>query len=185
MDHARRVHLSKLLSLALRHEPAALGLVLDASGWVDVEAVLAGLEAKGKTVTREELALLVAASDKQRFALSEDGARIRANQGHSVSVDLGLTPEAPPETLFHGTSSRFLASIREKGLVPGSRTHVHLSKDVETAVIVAKRRAGPHVILRVRSRALFDTGHAFLLSQNGVWLTAHVPPAYLEPPEEP
>ena len=185
MEHARRVHLSKLLSLALRHDPAALGLVLDAHGWADVMHVLAGLAAQGNPVTREELREIVQASDKKRFALSEDGAQIRANQGHSVNVDLGLAPSEPPDTLFHGTSARFLSSIHEKGIVPGSRTHVHLSKDMRTAEVVAKRRAGPHVILRVRARALHEGGHAFFLSENGVWLTAHVPPAYIDDREAP
>lgn len=175
-----RVHLSKLLSLALRHDPTALGLTLDAQGWANVSDVLAGLAAQGKTVTRDDLEEVVRTSDKKRFALSEDGVRIRANQGHSLkNVDLELSPAAPPEVLFHGTSVRFLASIEEKGLIPGSRTHVHLSKDVRTAEIVARRREGPHVILRVRALELHAQGHAFYLSENGVWLTSHVPATHL------
>ena len=173
--------MSKLLSFGLRHDPAALGLHLDSAGWTTVDAVLAGMGARGETITREELAEVVATSDKKRFALSEDGARIRASQGHSVDVDLELPPRVPPETLFHGTSERVVDAIRREGLVAGSRTHVHLSADIRTAEIVARRREGPHVILRVRAATMFAAGLTFFLSENGVWLTAHVPPEFLEP----
>ena len=142
--------------------------------------MLAGLAARGETMTAAELSEVVATSDKKRFALSEDGARIRASQGHSVNIDLALPPQAPPETLFHGTSAGVSSAIRRAGLLPGARTHVHLSADVRTAEIVAKRREGPHVILRVRAAAMHSAGHAFFLSENGVWLTAHVPPEFLE-----
>lgn len=181
MDRARRVRVSKLLSLGLRHEPAALALELDSAGWTSVEAVLAGLAARGEPVSRDELAEVVATSEKKRFALSDDGKRVRASQGHSVDVDLGLPPREPPETLFHGTSTRALASIQREGLVPGSRTHVHLSADVRTAEIVARRREGPHVILRVRAASMHAAGLAFFVSDNGVWLTEHVPPEFIEP----
>lgn len=180
MDRAHRVRVSKLLAFGLRHEPAALGLVLDPAGWASVEAVLGGLAKHGEHVTRAELAEVVATSDKKRFALSDDGTQIRASQGHSVDVELGLPPREPPETLFHGTAERVLSAIRRDGLLPGSRTHVHLSADVRSAEIVAKRRAGPHVILRVRAATMHASGLAFFLSENGVWLTAHVPPGFLE-----
>ena len=182
MDRSRAIRISKLLSLGLRHEPAALGITLDASGWTDVSAVLRGLAVRDEHVTYDELERIVAESDKQRFALSADGERIRANQGHSVEVDLGLPRKEPPEILFHGTVERFLDSIRREGLVRGARTHVHLSADEATARIVARRRVGAQVILRVRARALNEAGHAFYLSENGVWLTEHVPPRYLEVP---
>jgi len=181
MDHARRTKVSKLLAFGLRHEPAALGLVLDGSGWAPVDAVLAGLAARGEIVTRDELALVVETSDKKRFALSDDGARIRASQGHSVDVDLALPPAEPPEILFHGTTARAAESIRREGLRAGERTHVHLSADERTAEIVARRREGPHVILRIRARAMHDAGSVFVVSANGVWLTEHVPPEYLLP----
>jgi putative RNA 2'-phosphotransferase len=181
MDRARRVRVSKLLSLGLRHEPSALAVELDSAGWTSVESVLAGLGARGEPVTPDELAEVVATSDKKRFALSDDGVRIRASQGHSVDVDLGLPPREPPETLFHGTSTRVESAIRREGLVAGSRTHVHLSADVRTAEIVAKRREGPHVILRVRAAAMYATGLAFFVSENGVWLTERVPPDFIEP----
>jgi putative RNA 2'-phosphotransferase len=180
MDRARRVRVSKLLSLGLRHDPAALGLTLDAAGFASVEAVLRGLAARGEKVTGEEIVEVVATSDKRRFALSEDGALIRASQGHSVEVDLGLPPREPPERLFHGTSESVAPAIRREGLLRGARTHVHLSADPRTAEIVARRREGPHVILRVRAAEMHAAGHAFFVSENGVWLTAHVPPEFLE-----
>ncbi|MBX3222986.1 MAG: RNA 2'-phosphotransferase [Labilithrix sp.] len=174
------MRISKLLSLGLRHDPSALGITTDAGGWTEVCAVLRGLAERNAAVTREELEELVAASDKQRFALSEDGERIRANQGHSIEVDLGLPRHEPPAVLFHGTVDRFLESIRREGLLRGARTHVHLSVDEATAMIVARRRAGVTLILRVRAGAMHADGHAFFLSRNGVWLTETVPPAYLE-----
>ena len=176
------VRISKLLSLALRHEPSALGLVLDREGWALIVDVLRGLAEKDVSVTEDELEEVVRTSDKQRFAISPDGTRIRANQGHSVDVDLGLLPAEPPAMLFHGTSDRFVASIREQGLIRGARTHVHLSADEATARIVAVRRRGPHVILRVRAADLHREGHPFFQSDNGVWLTPSVPPTHLEWP---
>lgn len=180
MDRNRAVRVSKLLSLALRHEPSALGIELDHAGWTDVEALLRGLAAKNEPLTEEELEDIVATSDKQRFALSPDGARIRANQGHSVDVDLGLAPREPPEVLFHGTVARFLDAIRREGLLRRARTHVHLSAETDTANVVARRRAGETVIVRVRARAMHDAGHTFFMSDNGVWLTEKVPPEFLD-----
>lgn len=143
-------------------------------------SVLAGLAAAGDAVDADDLAEVIGTSDKQRFALSEDGLRIRANQGHSVAVDLGLPAREPPEVLLHGTSQRVLEAILREGLRPGSRTHVHLSPDRATAVTVAKRREGPTVVLRVRALQMHHAGHVFHLSDNGVWLTKHVPPEYLD-----
>jgi putative RNA 2'-phosphotransferase len=178
-DSTSRVRISKLLSLGLRHEPGALGITLDDTGWTSVEAVLRGLAARGESIDAEELEEIVATSDKQRFALSGDGTRIRANQGHSVAVDLGLPPTTPPEILFHGTVRRFVDAIRAQGLLRRARTHVHLSAETATAATVAGRRAGDAVILHVRARSMHDAGHAFYRSANGVWLTEHVPPAFL------
>jgi len=177
---ARLVRISKLLSLGLRHDPGALGVALDARGWAEVDAVLAGLTRTGLATSRDELEEIVATSDKQRFALSADGARIRANQGHSLPVDLGLAPAVPPEVLLHGTVQRFARAIARDGLVKGARTHVHLSEDEATARVVAARRAGPKALFVVRARAMHDRGHVLLRSDNGVWLTEHVPPAFLE-----
>lgn len=180
MDSSRAVRISKLLSLGLRHQPTVLGLTLDTAGWTNVDDVIAGLAAKGEVLSASELEHLVESSDKQRFALSPDGAQIRANQGHSIAVDLGLAPSEPPEVLLHGTVTRFFDAIRRQGLLPGARTHVHLSVDEPTAIAVARRRAGTSGVLRVRARAMHEAGHVFFLSHNGVWLTRAVPPAFLD-----
>lgn len=177
------VRISKLLSLALRHRPDALGITLDANGFADVDGVLAGLAAKGLVLDANDLEEIVRSSDKQRFALSPDGARIRANQGHSVAIDLALPASTPPELLFHGTVARFLEPIEREGLLRRARTHVHLSVDRETAEKVAARRGGPKDIriLRVRARAMHEAGFVFYVSDNGVWLTERVPPDWLAP----
>lgn len=172
------VRTSKFLSLVLRHEPARIGITLDDAGWTDVAALLAACAAHGVPLTRDELAEIVASSDKQRFALSADGTRIRANQGHSVQVELGLTPVEPPTSLYHGTVDAALSSIREHGLVKGARHHVHLSADVETATKVGTRRGKP-VILIVQAEAMAAAGHTFYRSDNGVWLVDHVPPEFI------
>ena len=174
-------HLSKFLSLVLRHEPERIGIALDSAGWTDVSALLAAAAAHGSSITRDELVHVVATSDKQRFALSEDGTRIRANQGHSVEVELELAPAAPPAILYHGTVERFIESICDKGLIKGERHHVHLSADLETAQKVGGRR-GRYAILVVRASEM--VGHTFFVSQNGVWLTDHVPTTFLDFPEK-
>jgi putative RNA 2'-phosphotransferase len=173
---------SKFLSLVLRHDPALIGITLDDAGWTDIAALLAGCAGHGVAISRDELAQIVAASDKQRFAVSRDGQRIRANQGHSVEVELGFAPTAPPRHLYHGTIEAALASIRTQGLIKGARHHVHMSIDEETAARVGGRRGKP-VILVVRAAEMVADGHVFFRSENGVWLTDHVPPQYLEVPE--
>ncbi len=177
------VRLSKFLSLVLRHEPQRAGLVLDEVGWVAVDELLAGCARAGVPVTREQLTDMVAESDKQRFAFSPDGGRIRANQGHSVEVKLDYAPQTPPELLFHGTATRFLDSIRDRGLVRGDRHHVHLSADLETARKVGQRHGQP-IVLTVRAREMYRAGHVFLRSANGVWLAEAVPVDWLEFPSE-
>ncbi len=173
------VRTSKFLSLVLRHEPERIGIVLDPSGWTDVEALLAAATAHGVAITAAELHEIVATSDKQRFALSADGTRIRANQGHSVDVDLALAATAPPERLYHGTVAQFLESIRTRGLLKGERHHVHMSADVETAKRVGGRRGEP-VVLIVRAAEMAASGHVFYRSENGVWLVEHVPPSFID-----
>jgi putative RNA 2'-phosphotransferase len=168
--------ISRFLSLVLRHKPEVVGISLDPQGWVDVDVLLAALRAHGREVTRAELERVVATSDKKRFAI--EGDRIRANQGHSVEVDLGLRPETPPPRLYHGTVARFVERIRREGLVRGQRHHVHLSADVATAKNVGGRRGAP-VVLEVDAAAMDRAGHVFYRSENGVWLTDHVPPAFL------
>jgi putative RNA 2'-phosphotransferase len=171
--------ISRTLSYWLRHKPGAGGLMLDAAGWAPVEAVLAALARKGLADEVGAIHAVVAASDKQRFELSEDGALIRARQGHSVDADLDWPVATPPEFLFHGTVGRFLDAIAVEGLRPMKRHHVHLSPDLDTAAAVGARR-GEAVILRVAAGRMAADDHVFRLSGNGVWLADHVPPAYLE-----
>jgi len=169
---------SKLLSLILRHRPQDFGVVLDVQGWTPVDDLLAALAAQGVPLSRAQLEALVRASDKQRFALSPDGHRIRANQGHSVPVNLEHEARRPPDRLFHGTVARFLPSIRRVGLVRGRRHHVHLSATPEQAAVVGARRGAP-VVLEVLAGPMSEAGHLFLLSPNGVWLTERVPPEFI------
>jgi putative RNA 2'-phosphotransferase len=175
----RTVKISKFLSLVLRHRPDEIGLRLDPAGWVAVEELLEACRNHGFPLTKNELDAVVAGSDKRRFSFSDDRLQIRANQGHSIDVDLGYQPLAPPEELYHGTVERFLISILEGGLSKGKRHHVHLSADRETARKVGARRGMP-VILRVMSGRMHRDGYLFFRSENGVWLTDKVPPKYLE-----
>lgn len=169
---------SKFLSLILRHEPQAIGIVLDAGGWVAADELITKARLAGTEIDDEGLRTVVAESDKKRFTLSQDGRRIRAAQGHSMPVDLGLVPTAPPETLFHGTAVTSLDAILREGLRPQSRQKVHLSADTLTAVKVGQRHGKP-VILTVAAGRMQADGLVFWQADNGVWLTDAVPPAYL------
>jgi putative RNA 2'-phosphotransferase len=179
MKNDRLIRISKYLAKYLRHSPQEIGLTLGSGGWVPVDDLLAAAEKNGFSITYDELVECVETNDKQRYAFDLSGELIRANQGHSVEVDLQLDELEPPETLYHGTVERFLPSILEVGLVRGNRHHVHLSKDVETAHKVGSRRGKP-VILKVDAGRMYLDGNKFLMSMNGVWLTDIVPPGYLE-----
>jgi len=174
----RLIIVSKYLAKYLRHAPHELGLTLQPGGWVSIDDLLAATRKHGFPISYDDLAECVETNDKQRFAFDVSGELIRANQGHSVEVDLQLEEREPPETLYHGTVERFLPSILEQGLVRGKRHHVHLSKDEETARNVGARRGNP-VILKVDVGRMHKDGHKFWLSSNGVWLTDAVPPVYL------
>ncbi|TWU62018.1 RNA 2'-phosphotransferase [Crateriforma conspicua] len=177
------VSTSKFLSLVLRHRPEVIGAKLDPEGWLAIDELIAQANAHGKALTLELLHEVVATNDKKRFALSDDGLRIRASQGHSVSgVELNLEQKTPPEILYHGTVAAFLDSIRATGLQKRSRHHVHLSPDEETATKVGSRRGKP-IILRVAAETMHRDGHRFYFSANGVWLVDAVPPTYLTFPE--
>ncbi|HVK79406.1 MAG TPA: RNA 2'-phosphotransferase, partial [Verrucomicrobiae bacterium] len=172
------LRISKTLSYWLRHQPDASALTLDAQGWTQVDDILAALARERLPNDIDTLLALVEQSDKQRFELSPDLQRIRARQGHSVEIDLALTPTAPPETLYHGTVDRFLAAILNEGLQRMRRHHVHLSPDVETAERVGARRGKP-VIFAIDAAAMHQDGHAFFVTENSVWLTDAVPALYL------
>jgi putative RNA 2'-phosphotransferase len=172
MDERRLVKVSKYLSRHLRHDPARIGIQLDEHGWVDVDVLLRALGDQRFPVTRAELEEVVARNDKQRFAL-RDGM-IRASQGHTIDIDLGLEPTEPPPVLFHGTSDRFLDGIRAEGLKAMDRHDVHLSPDRGTAVKVGSRRGRP-VVLRIDAAGMVADGRTFYESENGVWLTEYVP----------
>lgn len=176
------VRISKFLSLVLRHDPARAGIVLDPAGWTDVAELLSAAARMGVPLDRSTLERVVAENDKRRFAFSADGTRIRANQGHSVPVELGLEPQIPPAVLYHGTATRALGSIRREGLRPGRRTHVHLSLDEATARSVGRRHGAP-VVLRVAAERMHAAGLPFLRSENGVWLAKEVPVQYIEFPD--
>ncbi len=170
--------LSKFMSLVLRHEPELIGITLDHAGWVAIDELIARANSAGKPFSHDMLREIVVTSDKQRFAISEDGLRIRANQGHSIGVELGLDPVAPPDVLLHGTAHRFLPGILRDGLVKGARHHVHLttSRDIARAV---GQRYGKFTLLSVAAARMQVQGHVFYCTDNGVWLTDAVPAEYL------
>lgn len=177
------VQLSKFLSLVLRHKPDEIGIQLDESGWVTVGELLDAMNRAGREMSREKLEEVVRSSDKQRFALSPDGSRIRANQGHSVQVELGYEPAEPPEVLFHGTAQKSIESIRREGLQKRKRHHVHLSPTPQAAAAVGSRH-GELVLLEVRSGAMHRDEFAFYRTPNNVWLTDEVPVKYIGFPAE-
>jgi putative RNA 2'-phosphotransferase len=173
-------HASKFLSYVLRHNPAAIGLALDHDGWARIDVLLASAAQHGHRLDASTLDRILRAPGKQRFE-TRDGL-IRAAQGHSVHVDLGLEPRQPPPVLYHGTVARFLDSIFTDGLRPGSRMHVHLSASPGTAATVGARRGRP-VVLHIDCAAMSAGGHQFFQAANGVWLTSHVPAAFISPAE--
>ena len=165
--------LSKFISLILRHKPETIGIKLDENGWADVEKLLTGVKIDFSTLER-----IVRENDKQRFSFNEDKTKIRANQGHSLKVDVELEEKVPPQFLYHGTIERFTNSIETQGILKGSRLYVHLSADMVTAEKVAARRKGEKVIYKISAQIMHRDGYKFFLSKNGVWLTEFVPPKY-------
>ncbi|MDQ4134077.1 MAG: RNA 2'-phosphotransferase [Actinomycetota bacterium] len=178
MDARRLVKVSKWLARHLRHRPERIGLTLDAGGWADVDELLTRARAANFSLTRAELVEVVANNDKRRYELDATADRIRAVQGHTVTVDLGLVPVSPPDVLYHGTTERFLTPVLAEGLRPMGRHHVHLSADVITARAVGARRGRP-VIFEVAARTMAQEGHAFYRAANGVWLCDEVPARFL------
>ena len=172
------IALSKFLSFVLRHKPEAIGLVLGDNGWVEIADLVTKATAGGEVFTAEDVLTCAANNDKKRFTISDDGLRVRAAQGHSVEVDLALTPTTPPDILFHGTATRFVDAIRAEGLKPQSRQQVHLSRDEATALKVGQRHGKPH-IFQVEAGRMQADGYHFYVADNGVWLTDAVPSGYL------
>ena len=174
---------SKYISLILRHKPEEIGITLDEHGWANVYELIAGIKKKYPEFNTQLLITIVVTDEKQRYSFNADCTKIRANQGHSIKVDVELKECEPPMRLYHGTARKYMESIDRDGLVPKSRLHVHLSKNIATAYNVGLRHAKKKedvVIYRVRAHTMWVKGHKFYLSENGVWLTDSVPAEYLE-----
>lgn len=178
MDNSRLVKISKYLSKHLRHQPERIGLKLALGGWISVDELLAACAKHSFYINHAELDEVVARNDKKRFSFDSTGTLIRANQGHSVEVDLQLEPTVPPDMLYHGTGHGAVESIMQMGLCKMLRHHVHLSKDIATARTVGARHGRP-VVFAIDAAAMHRAGYAFYCSANGVWLVNHVPPDYL------
>ncbi len=172
-------HISKFLSLVLRHKPEEIGLTMDANGWVNVDELIVKCNSKKLQLDFEMLEEVVMSNDKQRFAFNDEYTKIRANQGHTVNVDLQFEVAKPLDYLYHGTVEKYIDNIRQDGLQKMQRLHVHLSKDLETAVKVGSRRGKP-IILKIQALKMFEDGYEFYLSKNGVWLCEQVPAKYIE-----
>lgn len=171
--------LSKFISLILRHKPETINITVDEHGWADVDELIAGINHTGKKISLPILKEIVANDSKQRYSFNQDDTLIRANQGHSISVDVELTEQEPPKFLYHGTASRFIGSIEKEGLKPMSRLYVHLSKDIDTAIKVGERHGIP-VVLKIYSGDMYQDGHKFYISENGVWLVKKIGTKYFE-----
>lgn len=179
MNNSRLVKVSKYLSWVLRHNPEQIGLKLDPNGWVVIEQLLKAAKNHNFPISQKELNYVVETNDKKRFSIDSTYSLIRANQGHTVKVDLKLETAIPPDILYHGTGNNLIDSIQKTGLNKMSRHHVHLSKDITTAINVAKRKGTP-VVFSVNAMAMYKDGYSFYLSANEVWLVDEVPSKYLQ-----
>ena len=175
------IKISRFLCFILRHKPEAINLTLDHQGWAGVDRLINLASQKGTNIDFPMLEKIVANDDKRRFSFNQDKSKIRANQGHSIKVDLSLKAQTPPEYLLHGTAERFMKSITQQGLLKKSRQHVHLSEDESTAINVGKRYGEP-VLLRIKARKMQEAGYSFFLSDNRVWLTEFVPKDFIDFP---
>ena len=172
-------NISRYMSLILRHRPEVISISLDEHGWADVDDMINGIAEKNEGFNMEILEEIVKTDNKQRYSFNADKTLIRANQGHSVPVDVELDEKEPPESLYHGTGEKYVSSIGTQGLIPKSRLYVHLSSDIDTAKNVG-RRHGKEVVYSVTTRKMYQDGYKFYLSVNGVWLTKKVPLEYLQ-----
>lgn len=178
MNETDKKRISKFLSLVLRHSPETIGIELDEQGWANVKELIEKCKKHRYHFSMEDLIEIVETNDKKRYSFNEKRNKIRANQGHSIDINLALQPVEPPEHLYHGTATRFLSSIREKGIVKGTRQHVHLSKDKDTAAKVGSRHGKP-AILTILSGKMYHDGIQFYYSDNGVWLTDYIDVKYI------
>jgi putative RNA 2'-phosphotransferase len=170
---------SKFLSLVLRHKPETIGLTLDENGWADTKDLVQKMNANGFQLSADVLLHIVETNNKQRFSFNDARTSIRANQGHSIQVDVELKAQVPPEVLYHGTGEKNVSAILSSGLEKRSRQHVHLSNDIQTAINVGQRHGKPRVFI-VSAQKMSLEGFTFYLSENNVWLTDNVPPEYLK-----
>lgn len=174
----KHIKLSRFLSLVLRHKPEEIGLALDSQGFLSVDELIEGINNTGRVIDKRILDEILSSDNKQRYSYDSTGTRIRANQGHSIEVNLGLQKETPPKILYHGTAEKFVSAIEKEGLIKKKRTYVHLSKDLETAKNVGSRRGEP-IIFEIDTEAMIEDDYEFYVSENGVWLTERVPVQYL------
>ncbi|MDE6760481.1 MAG: RNA 2'-phosphotransferase [Lachnospiraceae bacterium] len=173
------IELGKFISLILRHKPEVIGITLDENGWADTQELLSGINASGRYIDLTVLERIVRENNKKRYSFNEDKTKIRANQGHSVHVDVEMKEMMPPDELYHGTAERFLKSIREKGILKMNRQYVHLSTDVESAKVVGKRHGKP-VVLVIDTKKMVEDGYHFWLSDNGVWQSEEIKWEYVK-----
>lgn len=179
MEAKNNKRLSKFLSLILRHRPEVIGITLDESGWANVKELIEKMNATGDKISFETLNYIVETNAKKRFAFNPDKTKIRANQGHSITVDHNFKALTPPEFLFHGTGEQFVTSILKQGILKRQRHHVHLSLDKETAYKVGQRHGKP-VILKIEALKMYEAGFSFYRSENNVWLTNYVPVEFIQ-----
>ena len=177
--HKKNTEISKFISLILRHKPETIDIKLDENGWCNIDSLIQGMENSGTKINRELLEYIVRNDSKQRYSINFEKNLIRANQGHSIPVDIEFELKKPPEKLYHGTIEKFIPSIKNKGLLKAQRQYVHLSQDEETATIVGKRRGIP-IILEIDSRKMDEDGFKFYISTNKVWLCEYVPNKYIK-----
>lgn len=176
----KHTEVSKFLSYVLRHQPQSIGLTVDSEGWADINTLIACASKDNNMLTQQLIHAVVESSDKKRFAISEDGRCIRAVQGHSVQqVDIHFNEKMPPEFLYHGTATRFLAAIKEQGLLAGSRQYVHLSSDETTAMAVGQRHGKP-TVLKINALLMYQQGIKFYQAPNGVWMSKTVPTGFID-----
>lgn len=179
MQSKKDIEIGRFISLILRHHPESAGITLDEHGWADTDILTEKAAKKFHGFTFADLERIVRENNKQRYSFNEDKTKIRANQGHSIAVNMEFTSVTPPDVLYHGTGEKSIDGILSNGIQKMSRQYVHLSADCETAVNVGKRHGKP-VVLQIAANKMFNDGYRFYLSENKVWLTDFVPAKYIE-----